>query len=234
MIEKFKAEVGTAGIDGIYLFTHPYGCSQLGDDHENTRRILANMVHHPNAGGVLVIGLGCENNQVDAFRELVGDVDPKRVRYMIAQQENDEVAAGLNHLKDIYQTMKEDRRETVSIGRLRVGLECGGSDGLSGITANPLLGKFSDYLIAFGGSSVLTEVPEMFGAEHILFSRCRDRGTFERAVDMVNDFKRYFIDHRQPIYENPLPAIKRAVFPHWRISLSAVRKRQGTHRSSIS
>lgn len=209
MIEKFKAEVGTAGIDGIYLFTHPYGCSQLGDDHENTRRILANMVHHPNAGGVLVIGLGCENNQVDAFRELVGDVDPKRVRYMIAQQENDEVAAGLNHLKDIYQTMKEDRRETVSIGRLRVGLECGGSDGLSGITANPLLGKFSDYLIAFGGSSVLTEVPEMFGAEHILFSRCRDRGTFERAVDMVNDFKRYFIDHRQPIYENPSPGNKK-------------------------
>ncbi|GKX56412.1 altronate hydrolase [Leminorella grimontii] len=209
IIERFKAEVGTEGIDGVYLFTHPYGCSQLGDDHENTRRILADMVHHPNAGGALVIGLGCENNQVDAFRELVGDVDAQRVHYMIAQQENDEVEAGLSHLKDIYRTMKNDRREAVSIGKLRVGLECGGSDGLSGVTANPLLGKFSDYLISFGGSSVLTEVPEMFGAEHILFSRCRDRDTFEQAVKMVNDFKRYFIDHRQPIYENPSPGNKK-------------------------
>ncbi len=209
MIDKFKSEIGTDGIDGIHLFTHPYGCSQLGDDHENTRRILADMVHHPNAGGVLVIGLGCENNQVDAFRTLVGNINPQRVRYMIAQQEGDEVEAGLRHLSDIYQAMKGDRRESVSIGKLRVGLECGGSDGLSGVTANTLLGKFCDYLISLGGSSVLTEVPEMFGAEHILFSRCKDRATFEQAVKMVNDFKQYFIDHRQPIYENPSPGNKK-------------------------
>lgn len=209
IIERFKDEQNTSDIDGIHLFTHPYGCSQLGDDHENTRRILADMVHHPNAGGVLVIGLGCENNQVDAFRTLVGDVDHQRVHFMIAQQENDEVLAGCHHLQEIYQAMQHDRRETVSIGKLRVGLECGGSDGLSGITANPLLGKFSDYLISLGGSSVLTEVPEMFGAEHILFSRCHDRQTFERAVAMVNGFKRYFIEHNQPIYENPSPGNKK-------------------------
>lgn len=208
-IEKFKANHDVSRIDGVYLFTHPYGCSQLGDDHENTRRILADMVKHPNAGGVLVIGLGCENNQVDAFRELVGEVDESRVKFMVAQQEQDEVESACLLLAEITQAMSADRRESVSIGKLRVGLECGGSDGLSGITANPLLGKFSDYLITLGGSSVLTEVPEMFGAEHILFSRCKDEGVFNRAVAMVNGFKRYFLNHNQPIYENPSPGNKK-------------------------
>jgi altronate hydrolase len=208
-IERFKAENDTGDIDGIYLFTHPYGCSQLGDDHENTRRILADMVKHPNAGGVLVIGLGCENNQIDAFKTLVGAVDESRVKFMVAQQEQDEIAAAGRLMADIYRHMSQDRRQPVSFGRLKVGLECGGSDGLSGITANPLLGKFSDYLISQGGSSVLTEVPEMFGAEHILFSRCQDEATFNRAVEMVNGFKRYFIDHQQPIYENPSPGNKK-------------------------
>jgi len=209
MITRFEKENTLDGIDGVYLFTHPYGCSQLGDDHENTRRILADMVHHPNAGGVLVIGLGCENNQVDAFKTLTAEIDPSRVHFMVAQQEDDEVSTGCQHLSEIYQAMKHDCRQPVSIGKLRIGLECGGSDGLSGVTANPLLGQFSDYLISLGGSSVLTEVPEMFGAEHILFSRCKDRHTFDKAVKMVNDFKRYFISHSLPIYENPSPGNKK-------------------------
>lgn len=208
-IERFKAHNDVSHIDGVYLFTHPYGCSQLGDDHENTRRILADMVNHPNAGGVLVIGLGCENNQVDAFKELVGNVNENRVKFMIAQQEQDEVASACQLMAEIVKEMSQDRRQPVSIGQLKVGLECGGSDGLSGITANPLLGKFSDYLITQGGSSVLTEVPEMFGAEHILFSRCKNEEIFHRAVAMVNGFKRYFIDHNQPIYENPSPGNKK-------------------------
>jgi len=209
MITRFEKENTLSGIDGIYLFTHPYGCSQLGDDHENTRRILADMVHHPNAGGVLVIGLRCENNQVDAFKTLTAEIDPSRVHFMVAQQEDDEVTAGCQHLSEIYQVMKNDCRQPISIGKLRIGLECGGSDGLSGVTANPLLEQFSDYLISLGGSSVLTEVPEMFGAEHILFSRCKDRHTFDKAVKMVNDFKRYFISHSLPIYENPSPGNKK-------------------------
>ena len=197
-----------AGIDGVHLFSHPFGCSQLGQDHENTRTMLQNMVRHPNAGAVLVIGLGCENNQVDVFRDTLGDYDSERVSFMICQQQEDEVEAGLERLHQLYQTMRHDRRQPGKLSELKFGLECGGSDGFSGITANPLLGRFSDRMIANGGTTVLTEVPEMFGAERILMSRCRDEATFEKTVAMINDFKRYFIAHQQPIYENPSPGNK--------------------------
>ncbi|WP_434999115.1 UxaA family hydrolase [Vibrio scophthalmi] len=208
-VNRFKQRYPDLECDGIYLFPHNYGCSQLGDDHDNTKTILANMVNHPNAGGALIIGLGCENNQIGPFKEHVGEVDEQRIRFMIAQNEQDEVEVAMTHLEAIYQSVKQDKRTNISIGKLRVGLECGGSDGLSGITANPLLGEFSDYLIELGGTSVLTEVPEMFGAEHLLFERCIDRPTFDKAVSMVNDFKQYFIDHNQPIYENPSPGNKK-------------------------
>jgi altronate hydrolase len=203
-----QATQEAAGIDGVHLFSHPFGCSQLGQDHENTRTMLQNMVRHPNAGAVLVIGLGCENNQVDTFRATLGMEDEQRVRFMVCQQQDDEVEAGLALLHGLYRAMRDDRREPGTLSELKFGLECGGSDGLSGITANPLLGRFSDYVIANGGTTVLTEVPEMFGAERILMSRCRDRATFDKTVSMVNDFKQYFIDHQQPIYENPSPGNK--------------------------
>ena len=207
--QRFLKETQDAqGIDGVHLFSHPFGCSQLGQDHENTRTMLQNMVRHPNAGAVLVIGLGCENNQVDVFRSTLGAVDDQRVRFMVCQQQDDEVEAGLEQLHALYQVMRDDRRQPGKLSELKFGLECGGSDGLSGITANPLLGRFSDYLIANGGTTVLTEVPEMFGAERILMSRCRDRATFDKTVSMVNDFKQYFIAHNQPIYENPSPGNK--------------------------
>ncbi|MBX9474107.1 altronate dehydratase [Yersinia enterocolitica] len=203
-----QATHGAPGIDGIYLFSHPFGCSQLGDDHQNTRTMLQNMVRHPNAGAVLVIGLGCENNQVDEFRKTLGPIDEQRVKFMICQQQGDEVAAGMEQLQMLYEAMRHDKRVKGGISELKFGLECGGSDGLSGITANPLLGRFSDYVIAHGGTSVLTEVPEMFGAERILMSRCRDITTFDKTVSMVNEFKQYFIDHHQPIYETPSPGNK--------------------------
>ncbi|MFZ1874407.1 MAG: altronate dehydratase family protein [Chania sp.] len=207
--QRFLKETNEAqGIDGVHLFSHPFGCSQLGQDHENTRTMLQNMVRHPNAGAVLVIGLGCENNQVDAFRTTLGEFDEQRVHFMVCQQQDDEVEAGLEHMHQLYQIMRDDRRQPGKLSELKFGLECGGSDGLSGITANPLLGCFSDYVIANGGTTVLTEVPEMFGAERILMSRCRDESTFEKTVSMVNDFKQYFIAHDQPIYENPSPGNK--------------------------
>ncbi|WP_413700294.1 UxaA family hydrolase [Psychromonas sp. KJ10-10] len=207
-IKEFTTQIEALECDGVYLFPHNYGCSQLGDDHENTKKILADMVRHPNAGGVLVIGLGCENNQIDPFKEAVGSINDSRVKYMVAQQVEDEIEVAVDYLQQIYSVVKEDQRTEIKIGKLKVGLECGGSDGLSGITANPLLGLFSDYLIEKGGTSVLTEVPEMFGAEHILFERCIDKSTFDQAVEMVNSFKQYFIDHNQPIYENPSPGNK--------------------------
>lgn len=195
-------------IDGVFLFSHNYGCSQLGDDHINTRTMLQNMVRHPNAGAVLVIGLGCENNQISAFRETLGDFDAERVHFMVCQQQDDEVEAGLEHLQALYNVMRHDKRQPGKLSELKFGLECGGSDGLSGITANPMLGRFSDFMVANGGTTVLTEVPEMFGAERILMSHCRDENTFEKTVTMVNDFKQYFIAHNQPIYENPSPGNK--------------------------
>jgi altronate hydrolase len=206
---RFLKETNDAeGTDGVFLFSHTYGCSQLGDDHINTRTMLQNMVRHPNAGAVLVIGLGCENNQVDAFRETLGDFDPERVHFMVCQHQDDEVEAGLEHLHQLYEAMRHDKREPGKLSELKFGLECGGSDGLSGITANPMLGRFSDYVIGNGGTTVLTEVPEMFGAEQILMSHCVDETTFEKTVTMVNDFKQYFIAHNQPIYENPSPGNK--------------------------
>ena len=209
IVERFKAEnPGHPGVDAIVAFPHNYGCSQLGGDHENTRTVLADMVHHPNAGGVLVVSLGCENNQLDAFRELVGPVDEGRVRMFVTQKVEDEVEYGLQQLREIYAVASKDVRTDVPVSELRVGLKCGGSDGLSGITANPLLGVFSDWIVAQGGTTVLTEVPEMFGAETILMNRCQDRETFDKTVHLINDFKEYFMKQGMPVYENPSPGNK--------------------------
>lgn len=199
-----------AGTDGIYAFTHNYGCSQLGGDHENTRKILRDMVGHPNAGAVLVVGLGCENNQPDAFRAFCGDVDPERVGFMVSQQvEGDEIEHGVELLTRLYERARHDRREAIDVSELTVGLKCGGSDGFSGLTANPLLGRFSDWLCACrGGATVLTEVPEMFGAEALLMERCADRATLDKTISLINDFKQYFLDHGQPVGENPSPGNK--------------------------
>ncbi|MGG4608457.1 UxaA family hydrolase [Providencia sp. Me31A] len=209
MIERFNKQHNDASdIDGVYLYNHTLGCSQLGDDHLTTRTILQDMVKHPNAGGVLVIGLGCENNQVAAFRETLGDYDSERVKFMVCQQLEDEIEVGVEYLNDLYQLVKQDKRVAGKLSEVKFGLECGGSDGLSGITANPLLGRFSDFLVSHNGTTVLTEVPEMFGAEQILMNHCYDKPTFEKTVSMINDFKQYFIAHDQPIYENPSPGNK--------------------------
>jgi len=210
MTKKFIAQLAKQGdeFDQVYVLTHPYGCSQLGKDHQNTRTILQDMVKHPNAGGVLIVGLGCENNQLNTFRDTLGDYDSHRVKFMTLQEESDEISTGIYHLNQLYQQIKIDKRVPGKLSELKFGLECGGSDGLSGITANPLLGQFSDYIISHGGTSVLTEVPEMFGAETILMSHCLDEPTFRKTVDMINSFKRYFMQYNQPIYENPSPGNK--------------------------
>ncbi len=208
--KKFNEEVSKyPNVEKVIAFPHNYGCSQLGDDHQNTRHILADMVHHPNAAGVLVVSLGCENNQLAAFKELVGKVDETRVMFMESQKvQGDEVEYGLSLLRRIAAATATDRREEIPVSELRVGLKCGGSDGFSGITANPLLGRFSDWIVSQGGTTVLTEVPEMFGAETILMSRCKDKETFDKTVHLINDFKEYFIKLGQPVYENPSPGNK--------------------------
>ncbi len=211
LAERLKAEVNltNSGVERIVSFPHNYGCSQLSDDHENTRRILRDMVLHPNAGAVLVVGLGCENNQPDKFEELLGDYDHNRIRFMVSQKvEGDEVEEGMKILRELYSIASADKRVPVSLSELRVGLKCGGSDGFSGITANPLLGVFSDFIVAQGGTTVLTEVPEMFGAETILMNRCADSALFDKTVKLVNDFKSYFLSHGEPVGENPSPGNK--------------------------
>ncbi len=208
MLSSLKAELGELAIDGIEIFKHNYGCSQLGDDHENTRKILRDIVLHPNAGGVLVLGLGCENNQPEDFEKMLGDYDSDRVKFLVTQKVQDEHEAGMELLRELYATMQNDQREAVPVSELRIGLKCGGSDGMSGITANPLLGRLTDILVSQGGTSVLTEVPEMFGAETILMSRSQDEKVFDKTVHLINDFKNFFIENKQPIYENPSPGNK--------------------------
>jgi altronate hydrolase len=208
IIREFKAQVNPTDIEGIEVFKHNYGCSQLGDDHANTRTMLGDIALHPNAGGVLVLGLGCENNKIDEFAESLGDYDKGRIKFLASQKAQDEVEEAVELLKEIYEEVRKDKREPISISELKVGLKCGGSDGLSGITANPLVGYFSDFLISQGGTTTLTEVPEMFGAETILMDRCVNNEVFEKTVHLINDFKQYFIDLKQPIYENPSPGNK--------------------------
>lgn len=209
IIREFKAELGgELEVDGIEVFKHNYGCSQLGDDHKNTRTILSDITMHPNAGGVLVLGLGCENNKIDEFEQGLGNYDKSRIKFLSTQKVQDEVTDAITLLKEIYEVAKKDKRESVPLSELKVGLKCGGSDGLSGITANPLVGYFSDFLIAQGGTTTLTEVPEMFGAETILMNRCINHDVFDKTVHLINDFKQYFIDLKQPIYENPSPGNK--------------------------
>ncbi|MDR3189225.1 MAG: altronate dehydratase family protein [Prevotellaceae bacterium] len=203
-----NAEIRECKLDSIAAYNHSYGCSQLGDDHENTRKILRNIVLHPNAGAVLVVGLGCENNQLEAFRSFLGDYDTERILFLEAQKVEDELEEGMALLRTLYARASADVRTHVPLSELRVGLKCGGSDGLSGITANPLLGLFSDFLVAQGGATVLTEVPEMFGAETILMSRCASAEVFDKTVHLINDFKEYFVKNNQPIYENPSPGNK--------------------------
>ncbi len=195
---------GAFGVS-VYAFPHPYGCSQLGEDHQNTQKVLARLARHPNAGGVLVLGLGCENNHIAAFREVLGEVDENRVRFLNAQDVEDEVEEGLRLIRKIARVMREDTRTEQDLLKLVIGLKCGGSDGLSGITANPLLGALSDGVCAAGGSALLTEVPEMFGAETILMDRCESEALFQDTVEMINGFKRYFESYGQPVYENPSP-----------------------------
>ena len=200
------AERLAQAVGGVAL-THPFGCSQLGDDHERTARVLASLVRNPNAGGVLVVGLGCENNTLESFQARLGDVSLLNLRVLRAQDERDEFAAGLRLLEQL-EAAKVNVRSERPLSELRVGLKCGGSDGFSGLTANPLLGRFTDWLVARGGSCVLTEVPEMFGAETLLLNRCLNREVFDRCAAMVNDFKTYYESHGQPIYENPSPGNK--------------------------
>ncbi|MFA6812450.1 MAG: altronate dehydratase family protein [Bacteroidaceae bacterium] len=208
LAEELRAETECKGVDAIVAFPHNYGCSQLGDDHENTKKILRDIVLHPNAGAVLVVGLGCENNQPDVFREFLGDYDHDRIKFMVTQKVDDEYEEGMNILRKLYAKATTDQRTDIPLSELRVGLKCGGSDGFSGITANPLLGMFSDFLIAQGGTTVLTEVPEMFGAETILMNRCKDRVLFDKTVSMINNFKEYFLSHGEPVGENPSPGNK--------------------------
>lgn len=208
IVERVKRECDCSQLDDVRAFTHNYGCSQLGEDHANTQRALAALIKHPNAGGVLVLGLGCENNQITSLKELLGDWDCERVRFLVAQQVEDEVEEGFKLCSELVEEMRGDKREPLPLSLLRVGLKCGGSDGLSGITANPLVGQFSDWLISRGGTTVLTEVPEMFGAETILMNRAADRSVFDSTVKLINDFKEYFRNYNQPIYENPSPGNK--------------------------
>lgn len=193
---------------GAFSFPHPYGCSQLGEDSTRTMQILCGLIRHPNAGGVLVLGLGCENNNIDELKKVLGEYDSNRVRFLNCQDCTDEIAEGKALIRELQTLCNADKREPVPASRLVIGLKCGGSDGFSGITANPLVGRICDRHTAIGGTAVLTEVPEMFGAEQILMERCETPAVFEKTVKLINDYKNYYISHNQPVSENPSPGNK--------------------------
>ena len=196
-------------VSDVIAFNHPYGCSQMGDDQENTRAILCDLIRHPNAGGVLVLSLGCENSNLDVLKPMLGDVDENRIKFLVCQEAEDEVEEGAGLVKKLIEYAGADERQDVPVSKLVIGLKCGGSDGLSGITANPLVGRFSDRLVSKGGTTILTEVPEMFGAETILMNRCADEKLFDKTVCLINDFKNYYKSNGQTIYENPSPGNKK-------------------------
>jgi altronate hydrolase len=200
-----QARFAGRGVDGVYALTHPFGCSQLGDDLSATRQILANLAAHPNAGGVLIVGLGCENNQLDGLLAAMPGLDRSRVRAFNAQMSDDEDAEGEAAVEALVARARQDPRSPRPLSDLVLGLKCGGSDGFSGLTANPLVGRMADVVAEAGGASILTEIPEIFGAERLLMARAVDKTVFDRTVDVVNGFKRYFLDHNQPVYENPSP-----------------------------
>lgn len=209
LARQLEQETQLKGIDAIHAWHHNYGCSQLGDDHENTRKVLRDICLHPNAGAVLVLSLGCENNQPEDFMKMLGNYDRERIQLLVTQRvEGDEIEEGMKILRKLYKTAAQDKREEVPVSKLRIGLKCGGSDGFSGITANPLVGEFSDWLIAQGGTTILTEVPEMFGAETILMNRCQTADLFQKTVHLINNFKEYFLSHGEPVGENPSPGNK--------------------------
>ncbi len=209
IIARRASEYVCGSVDGVFALTHPYGCSQLGEDHKNTQKALAGLARHPNAGGVLILGLGCENNNIDEFKKILGDVDSNRVRFLNCQDVEDEISAGVAVARELIELAASDEREETPSSELIIGLKCGGSDGLSGITANPAVGVFSDMLIGGGGSAILTEVPEMFGAENRLMERCENEEIFLETVKLINDFKEYFMRYGQTVYENPSPGNKK-------------------------
>lgn len=230
-LERAAQELVGGSVECVCAFPHPYGCSQMGDDQENTRTILADLATHPNVGGVLVLGLGCENSSAAIIEEHMGDYDKSRVRFLVCQQVEDEFAEAMKLLRELADNMRDEQRVPCPASKLVIGLKCGGSDGFSGITANPVIGGFSDLLCGMGGTTILTEVPEMFGAETILMDRCNTPELFDKTVRLINDFKRYFEEHHQTIYENPSPATRRAAFPRWKTRRWAARRRAVSPRA---
>ena len=208
MAKRANAKV-KGSVQEVIAFPHPYGCSQMEDDQEHTRTILADLINHPNAGGVLVLGLGCENSNIDVLKPYIGDYDEKRVKFLVCQEVEDEMEKGEELLEELIDYVASFERKPISVSKLIIGMKCGGSDGFSGITANPLVGRFSDLLISKKGTTILTEVPEMFGAETILMNRCENEQLFDKTVELINDFKQYFKDNHQTIYENPSPGNKK-------------------------
>lgn len=192
-------------VDGVYAFPHQFGCSQLGGDLDRTRRLTSALARHPNAGGVLIVGLGCESNQLDPLLAELSDADRSRIRAFAAQAESDETEAGLRAVEELVQIAERDRREPCGVESLCIGVKCGGSDGFSGITANPLVGRMTDWVTANGGTSILTEIPEIFGAERLLMQRAASEPVFDGIVKLVNDFKEYFMRNGEPLHENPSP-----------------------------
>lgn len=209
-------------IDDVKVLSHPYGCSQLGGDLENTKRILSGLARNPNAGGVMVVGLGCENLQLSYMKEELKN--HPNVSFLMLQAVNDEYEALFKSFSEVAERAYSERTEC-PISSLTIGVKCGGSDSLSGITANPLVGKVSDYITYYGGTVLMSEIPEIFGAEDEIISRIEDEEVFNKFVRAITWFRNYYTRYNQPVSENPSPGnIKGGITTLEEKSLGAVKK----------
>ncbi len=207
-LEKEARKHIKGSIDGVYALPHQFGCSQLGEDNENIKNLLCAVALNPNASAVLMVGLGCENNGLDGIKKILEPLG-RNIEFFNCQEVEDEIEYGTSILKRFIDENCNLKREDVSLEELCIGLKCGGSDGYSGLTANPLVGRITDKLVSYGGSAILTEVPEMFGAEQLLMNKCESKEIFEKYRKMIEDFKDFYTKNGFPVYENPSPGNKK-------------------------
>lgn len=208
-VEKLCQKYVKGSIDGIFALTHQFGCSQLGEDNDNIKKLLCSVALNPNASYVLFVGLGCENNGLDGIKEYLKPFNRDNIAYFNCQEVEDDVSYAVDIIKGFADKVKDLKREEVSLKELCIGLKCGGSDGYSGLTANPLVGTITDKFVSLGASAILTEVPEMFGAEQLLMNKCKDKQVFVKYKEMIENFKAYYTDNGFPVYENPSPGNKK-------------------------
>jgi altronate hydrolase len=227
------------GVDGVVAFTHQGGCggSSLSTDVELLQRTLAGYARHPNFAAILIVGLGCEANQIPDWLRKSELETGTTLRAMTIQEAGGTaraIEAGIEIVRELVDEAAKVERQTVSASHLTVGLQCGGSDGWSGVTANPALGAAVDLLVAHGGSAMLSETPEIWGAEHLLLRRATSQGVADKLNARLDWWRAYADKHGMELNNNPSPGnLKGGLTTILEKSLGAVAKSGSTPLTDV-